>query len=45
MIAIPQEKLSWNKVGTTTILKFQQKIIPNLKRDIQNFKGGNLKTI
>ena len=42
-IAIPQEKLSCNKVGTTTILKFQQEIIPILKRDIQNFRGGNLK--
>ena len=43
MIAIPQEKLSCNKVDTTTILKFQQEIIPILKRDIQNFRGGNLK--
>ena len=42
-IAIPQEKLSCNKVATTTILKFQQEIIPILKRDIQNFRGGNLK--
>ena len=42
-IAIPQEKLSCNKVGTTTILKFQQEIIPILNRDIQNFRGGNLK--
>ena len=42
-IAIPQEKLSCIKVGTTTILKFQQEIIPILKRDIQNFRGGNLK--
>ena len=41
-IAIPQEKLSCIKVGTTTILKFQQEIIPILKRDIQNFRGGNL---
>ena len=38
-----QEKLSCIKVGTTTILKFQQEIIPILKRDIQNFRGGNLK--
>ena len=42
-IAIPQGKLSCIKVGTTTILKFQQEIIPILKRDIQNFRGGNLK--
>ena len=42
-IAIPQEKLSCNKIGTTTILKFQQEIIPILKRNIQNFSGGNLK--
>ena len=41
-IAIPQEKLSCNKVGTTTILKFQQEIIPILKRDIQNFRRGKL---
>ena len=32
-ITIPQEKLSCIKVGTTTILKFQQKIIPVLNRD------------
>ena len=43
MIAISQEKLSCNKVGTNLILKFQQQIIPILKRDIQNFRGGNLK--
>ena len=42
-IAIPEEKLSCNKVRTSTILKFQQEIIPILKRDIQNFRGGNLK--
>ena len=42
MITIPQEKLSCNKVGTTTILKFQQDIIPVLKIEIQNFRGGNL---
>ena len=42
-IAVPQEKLSCSKAGTTTILKFQQEIIPILKRDIQNFRGGNLK--
>ena len=43
MIAISQEKLSCNKVGTNLILKFQQQIIPILKRDIQNFRGGNPK--
>ena len=43
MIAISQEKLSCNKVGTNLILKFQQQIIPILKRNIQNFRGGNLK--
>ena len=42
-ITIPQEKLSCIKVGTTSIVKFQQKIIPILNRDIQNFRGGNLK--
>ena len=42
MITIPQEKLSCNKVGTTTILNFQQDIIPALKIEIQNFRGGNL---
>ena len=41
-ITIPQEKLSCNKVGTTTVSKFQQEIIPILKRDFQNFRGGNL---
>ena len=30
-------------MGTTAILKFQQEIIPILKRDIQNFMRGNLK--
>ena len=40
MIAIPQENQSCNKAGTTTILKFQQGIIPILNRDI---RGGNLK--
>ena len=40
---MPQEKLICNKTGTTTILKFQQEIILNLKRDIQNFKGENPK--
>ena len=43
MITMPQEKLSCIKVGATTILKFQQEIIPILNRDIQNFRGGNLK--
>ena len=43
MIAIPQDKLSCNKVGTTTILKFQKEVVPVLKRDVQNFRGGNLK--
>ena len=43
MIAIPQEKLSYNKVGTTTILKFQKEVVPILKRDVPNFRGGNLK--
>ena len=33
MIAIPQEEMSWNKVDTTTVLKFQQEIIPILKRN------------
>ena len=42
-ITIRLEKLSCIKVGTTTILKFQQEIIPILNRDIQNFRGGNLK--
>ena len=42
-ITIPQEKLSCNKVGTTTVLKFRQEIIPILKRGIQNFRGINLK--
>ena len=42
-ITIPQEKLACIKVGTTTILKFQQEIIPILNRDIQNVRGGNLK--
>ena len=42
-IATPQEKLSCIKVGTTTILKFQQEIIPILNKDSQNFRGGNLK--
>ena len=32
-----------HKVGTTTILKFRKEIIPILKRDIQNVRGGNLK--
>ena len=41
-IAIPQEKLSSNKVSTTTILKFQQEIIPILKRNNQNLRGENL---
>ena len=40
---LPQEKLICNKLGTTTILKFQQEIIPFLKRDIQNFRLANLK--
>ena len=43
MIAIPQEKLSCNKVGTTTILKFHKEVVPILKTDVQNFRGGNLK--
>ena len=38
-----QEKLSYNKVGTTTVLKFQQEINQILKRDIQNFRAGSLK--
>ena len=38
-----QEKLSCNKVITTTILKFQQEIMSILKRDIHNFRGKNLK--
>ena len=42
-IAIPQEKVSCNKVGTNTTLKFQQENIPVLKRDIKNVRGGNLK--
>ena len=42
-ITIPQEKLSCIKVGKTTILKFQQEIIPILNKDIQKFRGGNLK--
>ena len=42
-IAIPQEKLSFKKVGSTNILKFQQEIIPILNKDIQNVRGGNLK--
>ena len=41
-IAIPKENLSCNKVDTTTILKVQPEIIPFLKRDSQNFRGGNL---
>ena len=43
MITMPQEKLSCIKVGATTILKFQQEIIPILNRDIENFRWGNLK--
>ena len=42
-IAIPQEKLSCNRVATTTSLKFQQEIIPIVSRDIHNSTGGNLK--
>ena len=42
-IAIPQEKLSCKKVGSTNIFKFQQEIIPILNKDIQNVRGGNLK--
>ena len=42
-IAIPQEKVSCNKVGTNTTLKFQQEKIPVLRRDIKNVTGGNLK--
>ena len=42
MIAISQDKLICNKVGTATISKFQQEIIAILKRDIRNFRGGNL---
>ena len=38
MIAISPEKRSCNNVGTTTILKSHQEIIPILKRDIQNFR-------
>ena len=37
--------MSFNEVGTTTILKFQQEIIPILKKDTQNFRGGTSKTI
>ena len=33
----------FQKVGSTNILKFQQEIIPILNKDIQNFRGGNLK--
>ena len=32
MITKPQEKLGCVKVGTTTILKFQQEIVPALNR-------------
>ena len=32
-----------NKTGTATILKFQQEIIPILKRNIRNFKAENPK--
>ena len=42
-IAIPQEKLSCNRVATTTILKFHHEIIPIVNRDIHNSRGGNLK--
>ena len=42
-ITIPQEKLICSKVGTTNTSKFQQEIIPILKRDIQNFRGVSLK--
>ena len=42
MIVIPQEKRSCTKVGIITISKFQQKIIPILKTDIQNFREENL---
>ena len=38
-IAVTQEKMSCNELGTTTVSKFQQEIIPALKRDIQNFRG------
>ena len=44
-ITVQQEKLICNKASTTTIVEFQLEIIPILKRDIQNFRGGNLKTI
>ena len=44
MITIPQEKVICNKVGTTTIFKFQEESFPILKRDIQNFKRENLKS-
>ena len=44
MITIPQEKVICNNVGTTTIFKFQEESFPILKRDIQNFKRGNLKS-
>ena len=37
------KKLICNKLCTTTILKFQREIIPILKRDIQNFREGNIK--
>ena len=42
MFAISQDKLICNKVGTAIISKFQQEIIAILKRDIRNFRGGNL---
>ena len=42
-ITVQQEKLICNKASTTTIVEFQLEIIPILKRDIQNFRGGNLK--
>ena len=43
-ITLPQEKLSCIKLGTTTIWEFLQEIILILNRDIQNFRGGNLKS-
>ena len=42
-MTIPKEKLIYNKVSKTTISKLQQEIVPILKRDIQNFRGGNVK--
>ena len=40
MIKTPQDKLTGRQ--PTTISKFQQEIIPVLKRDTQKFRGGNI---